>query len=286
MLKFTYLKLKDIQSAKKIIFDDRVSLSPFYSPQKKSLTYFTMLKEVYLATKDENKIGVLIVDTSIEEFYFYPNYINAQEISFIEFIKSIDKTFDFSGYTFRFNCNNIKYLSDSKDEYDIISSVKFMTCNLKEFSKNSKYRILDNEELLVRRYLTKKDEEIRVKVQNEIFNNIKGRTQLTLKDVVMEGYSPKFIDDLCFILEKDSEVVGYGQIINLNESYYLVNFGVVSKVRRKGYARNFLTYILLAAYKKGIESIELTVDNLNIPAINLYTSQGFIENRNAIKIKL
>ncbi|KMT21728.1 GNAT family N-acetyltransferase [Clostridium cylindrosporum] len=286
MLEFSTLKFKDIQSVKNIMFDKKACLSPFYSQNKKSITYFTIIKGVYIATKDDREVGVLIIDSNLREFYFYPVYPVSEAIGFLEFINSLDERFELSGYTFSFNCKNIEYLKESEDEYDTISSIKFMFCNLKEFAIELKDKTIDNKGLSIRKYTVKKDEEIRVGLQNQIFSNVKGRTELTLKDVIMEEYSPKFIDDLCFILEEKGEPIGYGQIINLNDVYYLVNFGIIPSARKKGYARNFLTYIMLMGYKKGIENLELTVDNHNYPAINLYRSQGFIEIKNTVKIKL
>lgn len=285
MLEFSTLRFKDIQFAKNIIFDKINEKSPFYTPIKKSITYFTIVKGVYFALKDEKKVGVLVIDVNSKELCFYPAYPEFEYIGFKEFINSLDDRFELSGYTFNFNCNNVEYLKDSENEYDTISSVKFMRCNLKDYCKNIDKNI-NNKGLSIRKYTLKKDEELRVELQNEIFNNIQGRTELTLKDVMMEEYSPKFIEDLCFILEEKEKSVGYGQIINLNGLYYLVNFGVVPSVRRNGYAKHFLTYIMLMAYKKGIEDIYLTVDNNNISAINLYKYQGYKEIKNAIKIKL
>lgn len=285
MLEFSTLRFKDVQLAKSIIFDKKLELSPFYTPIKKSITYFTIIKGVYFAIKDEKKVGILVIDATSKEFCFYPSYEEFENIGFKEFINSLDERFDLSEYTFNFNCRDIEYLKGSEDEYDTISTVKFMYCNLNEFCININKQI-DNKGLTIRNYTIKKDEELRVKLQNEIFNNIKGRTELTLKDVLMEEYSPKFIEDLCFILEEKNSPIGYGQIINLNGCYYLVNFGVVPGVRRKGYAKHFLTYIMLMAYKKGINGIYLTVDNYNLPAINLYKSQEYKEIKNTIKIKL
>ncbi|MEG2538154.1 MAG: GNAT family N-acetyltransferase [Clostridium sp.] len=286
MLEFNTIKLKDIPFVKSILFSEDAEKANFYSTKKKSITYFTLLKGVYFTLKDGKKVGILVIDSSVKEFYFYPIYPETQNIDLLEFIDSLDERFDLTEYTFGFNCNNLDCLLGSEEEYEMISTIKFMKCNLSSFASEVKYKSFEDKGLLIRRYVLKKDEEIRVKIQNEIFNSVKGRSQLTVQDVLMEEYSPKFIEDLCFILEEDGEAIGYGQIININGSYFLVNFGIVPSARKKGYARNFLTYIMLIAYKNGIGSLELTVDNTNIPAVNLYATQGFEEVKNVIKIQL
>ncbi|MEF9952036.1 MAG: GNAT family N-acetyltransferase [Clostridium sp.] len=286
MLEFTTIKLKDIPFVKSVLFSEGIEKSKFYSTKKKSITYFTFLKGVYFANKDGKKIGILVIDSSVKEFYFYPIYPEAQNVDVLELIDSLDERFDLSDYIFGFNCSDLDCLLGSEEEYEMLSTIKFMRCNLSDFASRVKYKSFEDKGLLIRRYILKKDEEIRVKIQNEIFNNVKGRAKLTVQDVLMEEYSPKFLEDLCFILEEDNEAIGYGQIINLNGSYFLVNFGIVPSARKKGYARNFLTYIMLVAYKNGIQDLELTVDNTNIPAVNLYSTQGFEQIKNLIKIQL
>lgn len=286
MLKFNTLKLKDLQLAKNIVLDKGSSLNPFYSSTKKSITYFAIVKGVYIATKDEKRIGILVIDNSLKEFYFYPSYLESRAIRFSEFIDSLDERFELSGYIFNFVCNDYNHIKGSEDKYDIISSVKFMSCNLEDSVYKLKGKTFENKELSVRNYILKKDEEIRVKLQNQIFSEIEGREELTLRDVMIEEYSPKFIEELCFILEQNKKPIGYGQIINVNEEYFLVNFGIIPSSRKKGYGRQFLNFILLNAYEKGIKKIELTVDNYNKSAISLYSSEGFIETKNTLKIKL
>lgn len=286
MLNFTSLKFREIQIAKNIIFDKSMVLSSFYSQNKKSITYFTIIKGVYFVEKDDIRVGILIIDSNLKELCFYPVYSQNYSITFKEFINSLDEVFDLSDYTFSFNCNDIKHIEETRELYDTVSSVKFMCCNLKTFKEKVKETNLACKGLSIRKYTLRKDEDIRVTLQNRIFSNVKGRSELTLKDVLMEEYSPKFIQDLCFILEEDSVPIGYGQIINLNGLYYLVNFGIVPEHRRKGYGKVFFDYIMFESNRKGIKDIYLTVDNSNEAAIKLYVSQGFKEFKNNIKIKL
>lgn len=281
MLEFSTLKFKDIQMAKGIVFEDGSNLTSFYSFTKKSITYFTIIKGVYIATRKDEIIGILVIDSGLREFYFYPT-LESENIRLSEFIDSLDERFELSGYIFNFVFNDYNYIKGSENKYELISSVKFMVYDLEKLSNDK----IDGEYLNVRNYTLRKDEKTRVYLQNEIFGDVEGRADLTLKDVMIEEYSPKFIEDLCFILEENAEPIGYGQIINIGEEFYLVNFGIIPSARRKGYAKKFLSHILACSYEKGINQIELTVDNYNRSAVELYKSFGFIEKRNTMKIRL
>lgn len=286
MLEFNTLKFKDIQLAKSIVLDKGSNLNPFYSLTRKSITYFAIIKGVYIATKDKKKIGILVIDSGLKEFYFYPSYRESKYIRFSDFIDSLYERFELSGYTFNFACNNYNYIKGSENKYDIVSSVKFMSYDLEKSIEKIREKAFKNKNLSIRNYRLKKDEEIRVNLQNQIFKEVEGREDLTLKDVMIEEYSPKFIEELCFILEEQKRPIGYGQIININEDYFLVNFGIIPEYRKKGYGKQFLNYILLNAYENDIETVELTVDNYNKSAVRLYSSEGFIETKNTLKIKL
>ncbi len=285
MLRFENLKIKDTQIAKDAIFNKKMSKNSFYSTVKKSITYFMLLKSVYIVLNNDEKIGILLIDSSNREIYFYPLEESSNNINFNEFINSAKERFSLKEYTFNFNCREIKDIDTFEKDYEIINSVKFMKCDL-----NNNYNVFSNlntsNEFNIRKYTLKQDEKIRVELQNQIFNSVKGRSELTLKDVMMEEYSPRFIEDMCFILESNEKAIGYGQIINLNESFYLANFGVISDFRGKGCGRYLLHYIMLMCYKKDMEEIYLTVDNNNFSAIKLYASNGFYEIKNNVKIKL
>lgn len=286
MLQFENLKLKDTQIAKEAIFNKKIDKNSFYSTVKKSITYFMLLKSVYTVLNDNEKVGILLIDSSSREIYFYPLETKTNNIEFSKFIDAVKKRFSLEEYTFNFNCREIKYINESKDNYEILTSVKFMKCDLKENYNLFSNVDSNNNEFNIRKYTLKQDEKIRVELQNQIFNSVKGRINLTLKDVMMEEYSPRFIEDMCFILECSQNPIGYGQMINLNESFYLANFGVIPDFRSRGCGKYLLHYIMLMCYKKDMEEIYLTVDNANLSAINLYTSNGFYEIKNNVKIKL
>ena len=86
-----------------------------------------------------------------------------------------------------------------------------------------------------------------------------------------------FIQDLCFFGMINNDYIGYGQIIFNRNMYTIVNFGIVTKYRGNGFSKIFLSKIVDAAKKYGIDELFIRVDSTNLKALNLYKWIGFKE---------
>jgi ribosomal protein S18 acetylase RimI-like enzyme len=183
------------------------------------------------------------------------------------------KNFQVQNYILKINYNKIN-LPEYKKYFNlnIINDFKVMTISLvKGYNNTSLY----GQNLIVRGINLGNEEATRVYLQNLIFGNKPGREDITLKEILNEEKSQRFIKELCFILEKESSPIGYGQIIYYERKYYLVNFGIIPTERNHGFGSFFLNRILQACSEYGLEELSLTVDNSNLSAIRLYRSLGF-----------
>lgn len=115
---------------------------------------------------------------------------------------------------------------------------------------------------------------IRCELQNNIFFDT-SRIPLQERDILYECEKNNYIPELAYLLKKDDEYIGYGQILLIDDKYYVVNFGVVEKYRGKGYGKKLLNTLLLKAQNYGLDEIYIKVDKSNEVALNLYTKLGF-----------
>jgi RimJ/RimL family protein N-acetyltransferase len=93
----------------------------------------------------------------------------------------------------------------------------------------------------------------------------------------------------------DNNVVGWcditSNVTSLNRLVYAhsgeLGIGVVTPYRGKGIGKALMIDALRRAKEKGLERIELTVFEKNVPAIALYQQLGFVvegKKKNAVKI--
>ncbi len=130
--------------------------------------------------------------------------------------------------------------------------------------------------LSIRNLYTGKDEILRCNIQNDIFAQL-DRKPLTIDDIYADMAQDYFIQDLCFFGMINNDYIGYGQIIFNRNMYTIVNFGIVTKYRGNGFSKIFLSKIVDAAKKYGIDELFIRVDSTNLKALNLYKWIGFKE---------
>lgn len=150
-----------------------------------------------------------------------------------------------------------------------VSSIREMKIDVNEINFPE-----DRDEVYISTFISRKDEIIRCTLQNKIFHSSE-RIPLSVDDIYIDEEQDYYIKDGSFFLMKDGGYIGYGQLVYLNNSIYLVNFGIVDRYRRKGYGEQFLYLLLKRAQKFGYNRIKIKVDNDNFSALNLYTKIGF-----------
>ena len=101
-----------------------------------------------------------------------------------------------------------------------------------------------------------KDEKLRCDIQNDI----------------KQEYH---IEDLSIFLMMNNSAIGYGQVIYSRGRYTVVNFGIVSAFRGKGFGELLLKQIINECIDRNILDLYIRVDENNTKAINLYNKCGF-----------
>lgn len=170
-------------------------------------------------------------------------------------------------------CN--RFMSDIG--FQRVSSIREMEIN----TKNINF-LKETDEVYISSFISRKDEIIRCTLQNKIFQSSE-RVPLSVDDIYVDEEQDYYIKEGSFFLMKDGAYIGYGQLVYLNNSIYLVNFGIVERYRRKGYGERFLYLLLRRAQELGYSRIKIKVDNDNFSALNLYSKIGFESLGNTIK---
>jgi ribosomal protein S18 acetylase RimI-like enzyme len=239
------------------------------------------MRQCYYFVKNDSIVGLLFINRKRREIIYIP--IIRESLSLFRLVYILNNNFTLKGYTLSIKHKKLNLkLYKGYFPVDIFENYKYMYLNTREYDYNS----LDiPEDISVRRMVINKEEPIRVKLQNNIFGNAAGRRELTLIEVFSEERKGNFLKDMCFILDIKGNPGGYGQILIVDEEYYLVNFGVTTEYRNKGYGGYFLSQIINSCNLSGIEHLNLCVDNDNIPAVNLYRKLGFKELYNKFSIR-
>ncbi|GFP75887.1 GNAT family N-acetyltransferase [Clostridium fungisolvens] len=119
-----------------------------------------------------------------------------------------------------------------------------------------------------------KDENLRCNLQNNIFED-DSRIPLTIDDIYYDQCQDYYLENASIFIKSYDEYVGYGQIILNNDSYFIVNLGIVKEQRGKGFSTYLLNHLINVCYDKGIKSIYIRVDQQNEIAKKLYLNNGF-----------
>ena len=152
-----------------------------------------------------------------------------------------------------------------------IRVTNLMKLNIKDF--NPKRRVTNATFSLCE---AGKDDELRCKLQNEIFNE-DNRTPLTVDDIKYDIKQEYYLKDLCVFIKVKNKIIGYGQIIYNRDINLIVNFGIVNGYRNEGYGKDLLIKLLDMAKGANIKDIYIRVDHNNFHAKKLYSSVGFKE---------
>lgn len=152
-----------------------------------------------------------------------------------------------------------------------IRVTNLMKLNIKDF--NPKRRVTNATFSLCE---AGKDDELRCKLQNEIFNE-DNRTPLTVDDIKYDIKQEYYLKDLCVFIKVKNKIIGYGQIIYNRDINLIVNFGIVNGYRNEGYGKDLLIKLLDMAKGSNMKDIYIRVDHNNFHAKKLYSSVGFEE---------
>lgn len=272
MLEIKNAKLKDIIKLNKV-FNHPYQNMNFYSDFTGSILHHILRKKCYLVFNNKALQGVIFLKDNKEV-----NFIPAvKAFSFFKLLYVLQEYFSLNGFKLSIRYKKLNPLSYKKYfNISIKENIKYMYINTYDFRKINDFNDF-NDSLSVRQMIINKDESIRVELQNKIFADVHGRKELTLNEVYNEENGLRFLKDLCFILEVSGIPAGYGQILRMDNSFFLVNFGIIPDYQRKGYGYYFLGKIIEQCRLHGIKDLYLTVDAGNFKAISLYKKANFSE---------
>lgn len=238
---------------------------------------------VFYIKYKKNPLHNKILSLILEENLFNADYYNA-------LIKYLDKNiFKVKGLISSINYHinlysnpiNEKFLKDlSFDEVKrhLIMERNLATMTLMERENFKRLEMLkysdDREFLKIREVNYERDIEDRVLTQNLIFHN-KNRVPINSDDVKREMNNKAYMRSLSILLDYRNHPIGYGQILNYNKDYILVNFGIIPDYRGRGFSHYLLEYLLRTLKNHGINKVSLEVLEDNKRGICLYNKHGF-----------
>lgn len=252
----------------------------YYFAYEGNLYIQLIFGNVWLLYEGNHHQGIVVFDRVRGRLY---HMAFGNPVPFEQLMKLISSTIPCHGATMSVQYGNLDILSAvNVYHFDMLDNLMYMQWESHKIDKDQ----LDNNVLLFRRLVIGKEEKLRIELQNEIFSNIRNRTPLALNDILYEQATSRFLKDYCFILEEYREPIGYGQVLKMDQRYFLVNFGIVEECRRHGYGAYFLQQIMKICHLDGIDKLYLSVDRNNDAAINLYKRMGFQPLYNNLTIEL
>lgn len=232
-------------------------------------------RNVYLLKHDKEFVGYIWLKGLIDGRYVIRDmYITDDCIDSVKYLLSgLNVTYESSIDS---NCNNILQNVGFKIKtmYDVLS------CEISndDYKYYEDTKLCDKENITFTIFTRNKDEEDRCCLQNYIFDK-DNRIPIDVDDIFYDEEQYYYIENGVIFMKKDDEYIGMGQVIFISGRVMLVNFGIVSMYRNKGYGHLLLRRILRETKKicdiLQEDSIYLKVDKKNLSAYTLYTDTGF-----------
>lgn len=251
----------------------------FYSEFNGPIMLYILRKGCFLVMEDKRLLAIIFTNPASHHVYYIPTA--SKPLSFMAASFFIKKCTPSKGYTLKLTYSSVSFKAASSYlNVKPVTNLKHMSCLISSLSLQS--TVLPQGVII--QPMKKGEESIRAELQNSIFGGIKNRIPLTAEEIKDEEQLSEYIGSMCYILRLDGKPSGYGQIMISNGTYTLINFGIIPQCRRQGLADVLLRYILYQCQSCGIESLHLTVDNNNPPAIALYKKNGFTELYNTAEL--
>lgn len=145
---------------------------------------------------------------------------------------------------------------------------------LLKYDLDAKIKVKNNENISFRSFIVNKDEELRCRIQNDVFN-YNGREPINVRDIIHEEKQDYYKNDQCIFILLNYREIGYAQIICNKDMHMLVNFGILEEYRELGYGQILLEYMINFAYDIKLSELFIRVNDSNYKALNLYKKTGF-----------
>ncbi len=82
---------------------------------------------------------------------------------------------------------------------------------------------------------------------------------------------------ICVVAEQAGEVVSFGLALAAGSDAELLTIASVPALRSRGFGRQIMRALHVEAVRRGLDRWILEVARNNLPAIGLYSSEGFVE---------
>ena len=226
----------------------------------------------------KNKVIMILVDKE------YVGYVYFERFSIDTIV--INDLYIRNEFIGKFNLNNIETFKnkilfyqtyEDKLTKEILINNGFSkneTTMLLKYDLYTKLRLKHKENISFRLFKVDKDEALRCKIQNDVFD-YNGREPITIKDIMYEEKLKYYKSETCIFMLANDKEIGYAQIIYNNGMYMLVNFGVIEEYRGYGYGEIFLKHMINLAFYNNISTLYIRVNDSNFKALNLYKKIGF-----------
>lgn len=195
-------------------------------------------------------------------------------------IKSLYFPSDFSKLPLDFFKKNKYYTYESIANEECIALLRELDFNvysesyiLEKYINDSIMNYINND-IEFKQIIDKNDINTRIFLQNQIFED-DSRIPLEQSDILFDMKQNYYVEDLAILMYFKETPIGYGQIIYNNQSYIVVNFGILKEYRNKGLGKYFLNHLIELAKDKEINTLTIRVSSQNVKAMNLYHSVGF-----------
>ncbi|GKU24709.1 GNAT family N-acetyltransferase [Clostridium folliculivorans] len=223
-------------------------------------------------------------------------YLNKKVVGYFWFEKIYEKTYSIKDFVVNTRADLSKALEEStvkngffskglfiyECEDNSLSNIILTTLGFKKsgetllMEKSIEDKYIENvpSNITFRFMENNKDENLRCNLQNNIFED-DSRIPLTIDDIYYDQCQDYYLENASIFIKDYDECVGYGQIILNNDSFFIVNLGIVKEQRGKGFSTYLLNYLIKVCYDRGIKKIYIRVDQQNAIAKKLYLNNGF-----------
>lgn len=243
---------------------------------------FIFKRFLRLFTYNNGVIGFMWYETPIDiNIRIWALYIENRYVSLLN--ESLLKSFNNSVLSYEAIDSNRNIYTLQNLGFKMVRPTVFMELQISNYNKdsyllNEGYRINNTSEIIVfRTFKIGADENLRCKIQNDIFSDW-NRIALTIEDVYNDLNQEYYINDLAIFIEVNNMIIGYGQIVFNRDVYTVVNFGIISEYRGRGYGKLLLNKLIILSKQRGMKNLYIRVDENNTKARNLYEWAGFEEN--------
>lgn len=240
---------------------------------------FLFKKFLRLFVDNDEIIGFMWYETPIDlNIRVWALYIEDKYINMLNEV--VLRSFNNSVLSYESIDNNRNICTLNSLGFRRVRPTVFMKLEIGNYNKllcgENKDIINAKEVIRFRSFRMGEDEELRCKIQNNIFTE-GNRVPLTIEDVYNDLNQDYYINDLAIFININNVTIGYGQIIFNRDMYTVVNFGIIDSYRGKGYGKLLLNKLINISNRRGIKLLHIRVDENNINARKLYELAGFEE---------